>query len=78
MKKIILIAIVAAFVLPMFIKGPDGEPIMSLSDWVPSTPDVNLPSVGSGSSESQQSYYRYRDASGNWQYSDTEIGRAHV
>ena len=69
MKRIILVAILAAVIAPMFIKGPDGEPIMSLSDWLPSR-DIDMPSVSSGSSGSAPEYYRYQDASGNWQFTD--------
>ena len=32
--KLCLVLLVAALALPMWIKGPDGRPIMELSDWV--------------------------------------------
>lgn len=67
MKKIIFVVLVVAFVAPMFIKGPDGEPIMTLSDWVPETPDVSSMSPGADQS---QAFYRYQDEQGNWQYTD--------
>lgn len=67
MKKLIFVVLAAAIIAPMFIKGPDGEPIMSLSDWIPEKPDVSA--IAPGSSEPQQ-FYRYQDADGNWQYTD--------
>lgn len=71
MKKIIFVLIVGAIVLPMFLKGPDGQPIMSLSDWIPETPDISGISLGADSGSSGSSaYYRYKDSQGNWQYSD--------
>ena len=39
MKKLwikLSIFLVAVVALPMFIPGPDGRPIMSLDDWIPS------------------------------------------
>ncbi|MFX4228283.1 MAG: DUF4124 domain-containing protein [Porticoccaceae bacterium] len=65
MKKIILVLIIAALVAPMFIKGPDGEPIMRLSDWTASVPQVT-----NSAPATPAEYYRYRDESGNWQYTD--------
>lgn len=65
MKKIILVLIIAALVAPMFIKGPDGEPIMQLSDWTASAPQVT-----NSAPAAPTEYYRYRDESGNWQYTD--------
>jgi len=59
----------------MFIKGPDGEPIMSLSDWIPEKPDV---SALSGSSNAPQEFYRYQDEHGNWQYTDRPPEDANV
>lgn len=67
MKKIIFVLFLGAIIAPMFIKGPDGEPIMSISDWIPEKPDV---SSLSSSSEGQAAFYRYQDAEGNWQYTD--------
>jgi len=64
MKKIIFIALAAAIIAPMFIKGPDGEPIMTISDWIPEKPDT---SAISGSSNTPQEFYRYQDEQGNWQ-----------
>jgi len=65
MKKIIFVLVIAALVAPMFIKGPDGERIMNLSDWMVPAPQVTN-SVPASSAE----YYRYQDTAGNWQYTD--------
>lgn len=65
MKKIILVLVIAALAVPMFIKGPDGEPIMKLSDWTASVPQVT-----DSAPAAPAEYYRYRDATGNWQYTD--------
>ena len=63
MKKLLLVVVLLALVAPMFIKGPDGKPIMDFSDWLPSAPDVV-------ETAAPTQYFRYRDASGNWQYTD--------
>lgn len=34
-KMLIFIVVLLGLALPMFLKGPNGKPIMSLSDWVP-------------------------------------------
>lgn len=34
--KLILMLVFLGFVAPMFIRGPDGQPIMTLDDWIPS------------------------------------------
>lgn len=34
-KLLLLIVIILAVVMPMFLKGPDGRPIMSWQDWLP-------------------------------------------
>jgi len=75
MKKIIFIALAAAIIAPMFIKGPDGEPIMTISDWIPEKPDT---SAISGSSNTPQEFYRYQDEQGNWQYTDRPPEGANV
>ncbi len=63
MKKLLLVVVIVALVAPLFIKGPDGSPIMDISDWLPSTPEVLETTVPA-------QYFRYRDPSGNWQYTD--------
>ncbi len=65
MKKILFVLVLAALIAPMFLKGPDGQPIMNFADWLPSKPEITTP-VSTSSPE----YYRYRDSAGNWQYTD--------
>ncbi len=33
--KMIFLLVMLGFVAPMFIRGPDGKPIMSMDDWIP-------------------------------------------
>ena len=33
--KLLLLLIALGVIAPMFIRGPDGEPIMSVDDWIP-------------------------------------------
>lgn len=75
MKKIIFLVLAAAIIAPMFIKGPDGEPIMTISDWIPEKPDT---SALSSSSNTTQEFYRYQDEHGNWQYTDRPPEDANV
>jgi len=36
-KFLLLLLVVLGLGLPMFLKGPDGRPIMTISDWLPET-----------------------------------------
>ena len=76
--KILLLSFVLMVVMPMLLKGPDGEPIMRLSDWVPSNfidsfvGGVNkLPDLGK---ESQ--IYTWVDENGVLHYSDKPVDGA--
>jgi len=64
----------AGFVVPFFMKGPNGKPVMTLADIMPAKPELNELSLealtGSGDSHSVQQVYRYKDQYGNWQFSD--------
>ena len=66
MKKLLLIIPVLALIAPMFITDPDGEPIMTPTDWVPDKPTL----IDSASVDNSQTLYRYQDEKGNWHYSD--------
>lgn len=75
MKKVmLLLLLVGGFVLPFFIKGPNGQPIMSISDFIPEKPDLNALNLNvldsSSETNSVQNFYRYKDTNGNWQYTD--------
>ena len=39
-KWVLAFVVVFAVAVPMLLKGPDGRPIMSLSDWVPASANV--------------------------------------
>ena len=83
--KILLPLIFIAFVFPMIMKGPDGKPIMSVSDWLPDkntlasmqsqvTKVVNKTAeITTGEtliSTPQKQFYKWRDEKGNWQFTD--------
>lgn len=57
-----ILLLLAALIAPFFIKGPTGEPIMTVSDFVPETPEILV----SNSTE----VYRWQDEHGNWQFGD--------
>ncbi len=76
--KLILVLIVCGFVLPLWLKGPDGQPVMSIGDWVPDISELTklldkIPSApiaaGSESGDVQQ-FYKWQDEDGGWHYSD--------
>ncbi|MFT7222379.1 MAG: hypothetical protein ACI8Z1_004005 [Candidatus Azotimanducaceae bacterium] len=85
-KLIVGLAIIAC-IAPLFIKDPNGEPLMTLDDWsidfssLTSSLVTSLESgadvVGAASSaphntESSQ-VYKWRDEEGVWQFSDTPV-----
>ena len=91
MYKLMFLALMAMLAVPMFIKGPNGEPLMSMDDWVPDTDGIKRKidsffadvsdtasnmgggfseSSGSGGKNGGQSFYKWQDANGQWQYSD--------
>ena len=57
MKKIIFVMLAAALIAPMFIKGPDGKPIMTLSDWIPEKPEIG--GLSESDEGSSQEFYRF-------------------
>ena len=68
---LLLIGVVGLFVL----KSPDGTPWLSLSDFTPDTGSLELtiddltPEITSQTRD-EVPMYRWRDARGNWQFSD--------
>jgi len=65
-----------------FIKKPDGQPWLSMDDLIPDTssikrsisdamPDQVVGGSGSTFLEDKVSVYKWKDAEGNWQFSDT-------
>ena len=74
----ILAALGAAAAAPMFIKGPNGEPLMSFDDWVPQDAIALVDKVsdltvktkagdGAASSSGKQIFYKWKDEHGVWQ-----------
>ena len=55
MKKILFVVVILALLAPLFIKGPDGNPIMDFSDWLPSQPEAL-------DAAAPVQYFRYRDS----------------
>ena len=34
-KVLLVVLVVAGFVFPLFVNGPDGRPLMTMDDWLP-------------------------------------------
>lgn len=79
--KLLFVLVVGAVVAPLFIKGPDGKPLMQISDLLPAEalpnsmtqPQGIAPSVPASSQAAPQSggaIYRWQDEHGQWHYSD--------
>ncbi len=60
---IIGLALIGAMVLPFFMTGPDGLPLMTMDKFI----DDNTPEVLDTPTE----VYRWKDADGVWQFGDT-------
>lgn len=80
--KLLIILVISAVIAPLYIKGPDGKPLMQISDLLPAnilpramieplgiTPQTST--VRASSSESQSAIYRWQDEKGQWHYGDT-------
>ncbi|GAA3944312.1 DUF4124 domain-containing protein [Litoribacillus peritrichatus] len=74
MIKLLLLGLVGAIVAPMLIKGPDGRPLMSWQDFFSSS-DSGAASVSSlpQSSSGVTTVYKWKDAEGQWHFSDKAI-----
>lgn len=74
MIKLLIGLLIIACILPLFIKGPDGEPIMSLSDWVPEVPDAVSDLAGEVTPDPVSSdpvtVYKWQDEDGQWHFSN--------
>ena len=62
MVKIMVLLLVAAFAGLFFIKGPAGEPIMSLEDL--------MPTVDEPQTSEPETVYKWQDENGVWQFSN--------
>ena len=66
-----VLLLVGAIVAPLFIKGPDGKPIMTLDELMPDTDSLSIGELGTAdSTASSAEFYRYQDAEGKWHYTD--------
>ena len=59
---ILVLFLVAALIAPFFLRGPDGQPLMTLDDFI----EVPSPSV----SINPPQVYRWQDEHGVWQFGD--------
>ncbi len=67
--KLIILGLIGALAAPFIIKKPDGTPMMTLKQFMPdATRSINkLKNIGKEDTQ----LYRWKDAKGHWQYSDT-------
>ena len=61
--KAIILVLIAAFAGLFFIKGPNGEPFMTLEDLKPSVPEVKT-------TIAPTKVYKWQDENGVWQFSN--------
>jgi len=66
--KVMIALLIIACIAPMVIKGPDGEPLMSIEDWIPSTPTIPDELQ---SDDEPTTVYKWQDEDGNWHFSNT-------
>lgn len=84
MIKLLIGILIIACIAPLFIKGPDGEPVMTLDDWSISLPDSvtdlfedGLPTsalspAGDDAPEpTTTTVYKWQDEEGQWHFSNT-------
>ncbi|MBT4159855.1 MAG: DUF4124 domain-containing protein [Gammaproteobacteria bacterium] len=78
MVKILIGLLIIACIAPLFIKGPDGEPIMTLDDWKIDLPESldellqgAIPEVQEQAPSAPATVYRWQDESGQWHFSNT-------
>ncbi|GAA3944291.1 DUF4124 domain-containing protein [Litoribacillus peritrichatus] len=77
MIKLLMLALVGAIVAPMFIKGPDGRPMMSWQDLFSSSPESAYVRPSQGASQ-LTTVYKWKDENGQWHFSDSQVeGDAH-
>ncbi len=76
-RKLLILMLLIACVAPLIIKGPDGDPIMTLDDWKPTVPasvdEVGRQLISTGKSaipSGQKAVYRWQYESGAWHFSD--------
>lgn len=67
--KLIILGLILALAAPFIMKKPDGTPFMTWEQFMPGSKDV-LNKIKS-STQSDTQLYRWKDAKGHWQYTDT-------
>ncbi len=67
--KLIILALIGALAAPFILKKSDGTPMMTFAQFMPdASKSINkLKSIGKDAPQ----LYRWKDAKGHWQYSDT-------
>lgn len=79
MIKLMIGLLIIACIAPLFIRGPDGEPIMTLSDWsVPIPAFVSSlldesPAVAPSDPAAPIEVYKWQDEEGVWHFSDSPV-----
>ena len=78
MIKLLIGVLIIACIAPLFIKGPDGEPIMSFDDWKIELPDsldelfAGRKTEPSAPAQSEPTtVYKWQDEDGQWHFSNT-------
>ncbi len=64
-----ILVVILACVGPFFVKGPDGQPLMTLEDWMP----ANLaaaPTAVINAPPEKVTVYKWQDENGVWQFSN--------
>ena len=81
MIKLMIVMLIVACVAPMFLKDPNGEPLMTLEDWTIDLPAMisNLLSgdapeatvAPDGTAAQDLVVYKWQDEEGQWHFSNT-------
>lgn len=79
MIKLMLGLLIIACIAPLFIKGPDGEPLMTLDDWKPALPGsiASLfdrsedPRPNDTAMPQKLAVYKWQDEDGQWHFANT-------
>ncbi|MBO6703236.1 MAG: DUF4124 domain-containing protein [Pseudomonadales bacterium] len=85
MMKLMIGLLIIACIAPLFIKGPDGEPIMRIDDWAIDLPEPveaffsdlmsgrtpSASTIPSTRDAASAKVYRWQDEKGQWHFSNT-------
>ncbi|MDA0979200.1 MAG: DUF4124 domain-containing protein [Proteobacteria bacterium] len=75
--KLLIGLLIIACLAPLFLKGPDGEPVMTLDDWKPDVSDsfdglldkLAPGQAGPAESAAPDRVYKWQDETGVWHFS---------